>query len=50
MQKQNPQAYQKMQEMTNGKSEADLKQTAMNLAKERGIDLGKFASQFGITL
>lgn len=50
MQKQNPQAFQKMQEMTSGKSENDLKQTAMNLAKERGIDLNKFASQFGIQI
>lgn len=50
MQKQNPQAFQKMQEMTSGKSEADLKKTCMNLAKERGIDLNKFASQFGIQL
>ena len=43
-------AYQKMQEMVGGKSETDMKQTAMNLAKERGIDLGKFAGQFGIKL
>lgn len=48
MMKQNPQAYQKMQEMTAGKSESDMKQTAMNMARERGIDLQKFAGQFGI--
>ena len=50
MMKQNPQAYQKMQEMTNGKSEGDMKQTAMNLAQQRGIDLKQFASNFGIQL
>ena len=50
MMKQNPQAYQKMQEMVSGKSEGDLRQTAMNLAKERGIDINQFASQFGIKL
>jgi len=50
MMKQNPQAYQKMQEMTNGKSEGDMKQTAMNLAKEKGIDLKQFAQSFGIQL
>ena len=50
MQKQNPQAFQKMQEMVGGKSENDLKQTAMNLAKERGIDIKQFASNFGIQL
>jgi len=37
-------------EMTNGKSEADLRNTAMNLAKEKGIDLKSFASNFGIKL
>ena len=50
MMKQNPQAFQKMQEMTNGKSEGDMKQTAMNLAKEKGIDLKQFAQGFGINL
>ena len=50
MMKQNPQAYQKMQEMIGGKSESDMKQTALNLAKERGVDLKQFASQFGIQL
>ena len=50
MMKQNPQAYRKMQEMVGGKSEADMKQIAMNLAKERGININQFASQFGIKL
>jgi hypothetical protein len=50
MMKQNPQAYQKMQEMTSGKTEADMKQTAINLAKQRGVDLKSFASTFGIQL
>lgn len=50
MMKQNPQAYQKAMEMTNGKSESDMRQTAMNLARERGIDLKQFASNFGINL
>lgn len=39
-----------MQEMAGGKSEEELKKTAMNLAKERGIDIEKFACQFGIKL
>ena len=50
MMKQNPQAYQKTQEMVGGKSEADMKKIAENLAKERGIDLKQFARQFGIKL
>ena len=50
MMKSNPQAFQKMQEMTNGKSESDMKETCMNLAKERGVDLKQFAGSFGIKL
>jgi len=50
MMKQNPQAYQKWQQMTGGKSEGDLKQTAMNLAKEQGVDIKQLASSFGIKL
>lgn len=50
MMKQNPQAYQKAMELTSGKNESDMKQTCMNLAKERGIDIKSFASQFGIQL
>jgi len=36
--------------MVGGKSEADMKQTCMNLAKERGVDLQQFARNFGIQL
>lgn len=50
MMKQNPQAYQKMQEMVGGKSEAEIKQTAINLARERGVDINAFAKSFGINL
>ena len=50
MMKQNPQAFQKMQEMTSGKNENDMKQTAINLAQQRGIDLKQFAQGFGIQL
>ena len=46
----NPEIYKKALEMTNGKSEAELRQTAMNLASEKGIDLKAFASKFGINL
>jgi hypothetical protein len=36
--------------MISGKSDGDLRQTAMNLAKERGVDLNSFAKSFGINL
>lgn len=42
--------YQQIQSITGGKSEAELKTMAQNIAKERGIDLSKFAGQFGIKL
>ena len=50
MQRQNPELYNKVQQMTNGKNENQLKELANNIAKERGIDLNNFASQFGIKL
>ena len=50
MQQQNPALYQKAMEMTSGKSEAQMKETCFNLAKERGIDLQKFAGTFGIKI
>lgn len=50
MMKQNPQAYQKWQEITGGKTEGDLRQTAMNMAKEQGVDLKQLANKFGIKL
>ena len=50
MANQNPQMFNKMQEMTTGKSPEELKQTALNLAKERGIDIQHFAKGFGINL
>ena len=50
MQRQNPELYSKVQQMTNGKNEGQMKEMAMNIAKERGIDLSQFASQFGIKI
>ena len=50
MQKQNPQKYNQIAEMLKGKDESQIRQMAQNIAKERGIDLNQFASQFNITL
>lgn len=46
---QNPQMRQFMQ-MVNGKSPAQLKQMAENVAKERGVSLNDVARQLGITI
>lgn len=45
----NPMVSQLMQSMQ-GKSPDALRQMAMNIAKERGIDLGEFAKQFGMNI
>ena len=36
--------------MMDGKSPQEMQNVVMNVAKERGIDLNQFASQFGIKL
>ena len=45
----NPMVGQLMQSMQ-GKSPDALRQMAMNIAKERGIDLDQFAQQFGMKI
>lgn len=47
---QNPQMFNQIQQMVNGKNESQLKEMAFNIAKEKNIDLNKFAGQFGIKL
>jgi len=50
MQQRNPQLYSQIQQMTYGKSEAELKEMAQNIAKERGIDLNTLAAQMGVKI
>ena len=50
MQAQNPQRFQEAMGRLNGKNDSQMKEMAENLAKENGIDLKQFASQFGIKL
>lgn len=50
MAQQNPLAYQKAQEMLQGKNNEQAKETVLNLAKQRGIDINQLAEQFGIKL
>lgn len=45
----NPQAKQ-LYESLKGKSEAELKQYAMNVAQSKGVDLTQFMSQYGINI
>ena len=50
MRQSNPELYAKGMQMIQGKSDAELKEIAHNIAGERGIDLDMFAKQFGIKL
>lgn len=44
---QNPVLNQAMQ-MTNGQTPQQMRQTAMNLAKQRGVDINQLAQMMGI--
>lgn len=50
MRQANPELYNKTMQMLNGKTDAQIKEMAENMARERGIDLGQLASQFGIKM
>ena len=49
MARQNPQLNQAMQ-MVNGKTPDQMREMAMNIAQQRGIDLNALAAQMGIQL
>ena len=42
--------YQQVKNMVSGKSETELREMAINIAKERGIDLNGFAQSLGVKL
>lgn len=46
----NPQKFQQVENMLNGKSTDQQREMFYNLARERGIDVNQFASRFGIKL
>ena len=50
MQKQDPNRFNQIMNMVRGKGDSQLKEMAENIAKERGVDLNQFASQFNIKL
>ena len=47
---QDPQKFQMIQQMVSGKDDGQLREMAMNLAKEKGVDLNQFAGQVGIKI
>lgn len=50
MRQANPELYSRTMNLIQGKSEAQLKEMAENMAKDRGINLADLAKQFGINL
>lgn len=50
MRQANPELYSRTMSLIQGKSEAQLKEMAENMAKDRGINLADLAKQFGINL
>jgi len=50
LQNQNPQQFNQIQKMLEGKNDEQLRNMAENIANERGINLSEFANQFGIKL
>lgn len=50
MERENPQMYRKVMQMTSGKSDDEQKAIAENIAKERGIDLAAFARNWGFSI
>lgn len=50
MERENPQMYRKVMQMTSGKSDDEQKAIAENIAKERGIDLAAFARNWGLSI
>ncbi len=50
MRQANPELYDRTMQMLQGKTEAQQREMAENMARERGIDLNQLAAQFGIKL
>ena len=50
MRQANPELYNRTMQMLSGKSDAQIKEMAENMARERGIDLSQLASQFGLKI
>ena len=47
---QDPQKYQNIMAMVNGKDEAGIRQIVENVAKEKGVNLSDMAKQMGLKI
>ena len=50
MQNRNPALFNRVMQMMNGKTQQQMRETVLNVARERGIDINKFASQYGFKI
>ena len=50
MQNSNPALFNRVMQMMNGKTQQQMRETVLNVAHERGIDINKFASQYGFKI
>lgn len=50
MQNSNPALFNRVMQMMNGKTQQQMRETVLNVARERGIDINKFASQYGFKI
>lgn len=50
MQNSNPALFNRVMQMMNGKTQQQMQEVVLNVARERGIDINKFASQYGLKI
>ena len=50
MQNSNPALFNRVMQIMNGKTQQQMQEVVLNVARERGIDINKFASQYGFKI
>ena len=50
MQNSNPALFNRVMQMMSGKTQQQMQEVVLNVARERGIDINKFASQYGLKI
>lgn len=50
MQNSNPALFNRVMQMMSGKTQQQMQEVVLNVARERGIDINKFASQYGFKI
>ena len=50
MQNSNPALFNRVMQMMSGKTQQQMQEVVLNVARERGIDINKFAGQYGLKI